>query len=172
MMARLVLLLFMLASVAPVRALHDPAPDPTLAVVEGAWTGTLTYRDYSPPPGLVTLPTRLFVALSAQDELVMHYVYNDGPGKTVHSYESMRLEFAEKRVTWTSGDKKRESTVGQVVSDTQNGTTRRVVIETSDADGAARHTLEFAPDRLTMKKEEIDAAGGTVLRNTYEFKRP
>lgn len=172
MVARLLLLLTALVATAPVRALHDPAPDPALAAVEGAWMGTLTYRDYSPPHRLVTLPTQLFVALGAADELVLHYIYDDGPGKTVHSYESVRFEFAERRVTWTAAGEPRETTVGRIVADTLDGATRRIVIDTTDTDGTARHTIELSPSRLTMTKEELDAAGVAALRNTYELERP
>lgn len=170
MLARYALLLIGLFAAAPSQALYDPAPDVALAAIEGDWTGTLTYRDYSPPHGLVTLPTRLFVALQSGDELALHYVYDDGPGKTVHSYESLRFQFAEKQVTWSSGVK-RETTVGRIVTDTTDASIRRVVVETTDADGRSRHTFEFAPDRLRMSKDEINANGASTMRDAYEFRR-
>jgi hypothetical protein len=52
-------------------ALYNPAPDPSLAAVQGEWVGTLTYRDYSQPDKMVTLPTRVFIALGAPSELVL-----------------------------------------------------------------------------------------------------
>lgn len=172
MVARCLMILAALLVAAPAQALHDHAPDPTLAAVEGEWRGSLTYRDYSPPHDLVRLPTRLLVALGAHDELVMHYVYDDGPGKTVHSYESVRFEFAEKRVTWaTRGDEGKVS-VGRIISDGLEGAAHRVVVETTGDDGAARHTFEFARDHVAMKKEERDAHGTLTLRNEYAFTRP
>jgi hypothetical protein len=172
MPARFILLLSALLAAAPAQALYDPAPDATLAAIEGEWHGSLAYRDYSPPHGIVTLPTGLFVALGAHDELVMHYVYDDGPGKTVHSYETVRFEPSDRRVTWTTGSRERATTVGHIVSDTLDGTSRRIVVEATDEDGKARHTFEFARDHVTMRKEEVEAGGAITLRHTYDFKRP
>lgn len=171
MRARLLLpLVALLASVSS-HALYDPAPDASLAAVEGEWSGTLTYRDYSPPHGLVTLPTRLFVALRSDDELVLHYVYDDGPAKTVHSYEALRFEWAARQVTSSSG-RGGDASVGRIVQDVREPGGRRIVVETTDAEGRQRHTFEFAQGRLVMAKDEIDAQGVATRRNAYEFRRP
>jgi hypothetical protein len=52
------------------QALYDDKPAAVLSVAEGAWQGTLTYRDYSHPDRTETLPTVLFVALGAPGTLV------------------------------------------------------------------------------------------------------
>ncbi|MGH8238576.1 MAG: hypothetical protein ACREXP_16350, partial [Steroidobacteraceae bacterium] len=83
-------------------ALYDPAPDAAFAAVQGAWKGSLTDRDYSKPDRLVTLPTRLFVALGSPNQLVLHFVFDDGPAKTVYSYERMQFDFASNELTWSS----------------------------------------------------------------------
>ncbi len=85
----------------PVAAQYPPSPDATLAAVQGAWRGTLTYRDDARPDRNVVLATRLHAALVAPTELALHDVFDDGPGKTVHSYERMAFDFAGGTVTWT-----------------------------------------------------------------------
>jgi hypothetical protein len=171
MSRRILLACLALVASVPAWALYDPAPDPVLGGLEGAWHGTLTYRDYSDANRIVKLPTQLFVTLGSPDELVMHYVYDDGPGKVVHSYEAVRFDFASRRVAWVSGVKERSESADRIVSDQQDGAVRHIVVE-SDEDGKlARHSFEFAPDRLRMRKDEIDAAGQGTFRDSYEFTR-
>jgi hypothetical protein len=164
-------LLSLLVAALPAFALYDPEPDATLAAVEGEWKGSLTYRDYSDPDRIVTLPTEIFVTLGSPQELVMHYIYDDGPGKVVHSYETMRFDFEGSRVTWISGVKERTESTGRIVSDSREGATRRLVIESTDDGKVARHTYEFGADRFGMRKDEIDAAGKSTFRDRYEFTR-
>jgi hypothetical protein len=156
----------------PAWALYDPSPDEALAAVEGEWKGSLTYRDYSDPDRIVTLPTELFVTLGSPLELAMHYIYDDGPGKVVHSYETMRFDLEGGRVVWVSGVKERTETTGRIVSDSREGKTRRLVIESTEDGKVARHTIELAADRFGMRKDEIDAEGKSAFRDRYEFKRP
>jgi hypothetical protein len=78
---------FFLAPLAATQALYDPKPLADIVPMQGEWKGALTYNDYSAPGKLLTPPTRLFVALSAPNEVTLHYAFNDGPGKTVYSYE-------------------------------------------------------------------------------------
>ena len=165
-------LLSLLVAALPAFALYDPKPDATLAAVEGEWKGSLTYRDYSDPDRIVTLPTEIFVTLGSPQELVMHYIYDDGPGKVVHSYETMRFDFEGGRVTWISGVKERTESTGRIVSDSREGATRRLVVESTDDGKVARHTYEFGADRFGMRKDEIDAAGKSTFRDRYELKRP
>ena len=137
-------LLSLLVAALPAFALYDPKPDATLAAIEGEWKGSLTYRDYSDPDRIVTLPTELFVTLGSPQELVMHYIYDDGPGKIVHSYETMRFDFEGGRVTWISGVNERTESTGRIVSDSREGATRRLVIEsTDDGKSAFRDRYEF-----------------------------
>jgi hypothetical protein len=168
--AALALLSLMVAAL-PAWALYDPKPDATLAAIEGEWKGSLTYRDYGDPDRIVTLPTELFVTLGSPQELVMHYVYDDGPGKVVHSYEAMRFDFEVGRVTWISGVKERTESTGRVVSDSRDGATRRLVIESTDDGKVARHTYEFGAGQFGMRKDEIDAEGKSTFRDRYEFTR-
>ncbi|MEQ1518987.1 MAG: hypothetical protein ABL931_21115, partial [Usitatibacteraceae bacterium] len=60
-------------------ALYDPKPLEDVSIAQGEWRGTLTYNDYSRPGKLVTLPTRLFAAMASPTELVLQYIFDDGP---------------------------------------------------------------------------------------------
>lgn len=85
------------------------APSSNLAQIEsdlrqallGQWTGVLEYRDYSEPPGStkrVQLPTWLTVTKEA-GVLTEHFVYDDGPGKTVESSQTITLDVGSKTYT-------------------------------------------------------------------------
>lgn len=80
-MLRPTLILLVTAALAgPALALYDAKPDEALAASQGAWTGSLTYRDYSQPDRLVALPVKRFVALAGPDvlELGKHEVPSTG----------------------------------------------------------------------------------------------
>ena len=169
--ARAALLAFACTAM-PAHALYDPQPDASLALAQGEWVGSLTYRDYQRPDRMVTLPTRLFAALAAPDTLTLHYVFDDGPGKTVFSYESIKIDVAKGALTWTTGDADRTGTVYRIVSlDRQPALTRLVFDGAGKDAGQVRVTIEVGPMTLTLKKEEIDAAGAASLRNSFAFRR-
>lgn len=152
-------------------ALYDPAPDAALAGVQGEWHGTLTYRDYSNPDRLVTLPTRLFVALGGPDELVLHFVFDDGPAKTVHSYERMKFDVKAGRIAWASGTAGEPAVTHQVMADSVVGDVREVTFERVDAHGRARFVLRLSPTALSLAKDELASTGEATFRNRYEFSR-
>ena len=157
---------------APAFALYDSKPDDALAATQGAWRGALTYRDYRQPDRRVTLPTRLFVAMGAPDTLVLHYVFDDGPGKTVYSYEAMRFDFAGQRVVWTTGED-RETSTSEIRASSVDGPTRRLVFERQKAKDAAveRFTMTLSAVRFEFAKDEVDAAGVASFRNRFVFAR-
>ncbi|HKS56206.1 MAG TPA: hypothetical protein VJS12_13025 [Steroidobacteraceae bacterium] len=153
-------------------ALYNPAPDAGLAAVQGEWTGTLTYRDYEKPDKMVTLPTKLFIALGAPNELVLHFAYDDGPSKTVYSYERMQFDFSAKQLTWSSLGDEDPPTKCRISEEAQEQPAgRRMTCEQADKGKVERYELVLTPQRLTISKEEIDAAGKSVLRNRYQFSR-
>lgn len=155
----------------PAWAAYDPKPEPPLAAVLGEWRGTLTYRDYSAPDRMVTLNTKLFVSAVAPDEIALHYAYDDGPGKTVYSYERMRFEFASSTLLWISGAVEKTALVGRIVSSDSATGVNRYVVDTTKDRALTRYTLEFGARSLTLKKDEIDAAGTAVMRNRHAFTR-
>jgi hypothetical protein len=168
---RLLTLLATLLFAAHAYALYDAKPREELAAMQGEWAGTLTYNDYSQPGKLVTLPTKLFVALSAPAELTLHYVYDDGPNKTVYSYEQMRFDFEKSELAWAAGAPKKPATTSRIVSNTMEAGVRRVVFERDAEKGKERYTLEVDAKGLTLKKEELDPAGSPQFRNKYAFRR-
>ena len=156
----------------PAGALYNPAPDSALAAVQGEWRGTLTYRDYSQPDRLVTLPTRLFVALGSPSELVLHFVYDDGPSKTVYSYERMRFDFSSNELTWSSLGEEDSPTrchIGEQAQEKPVG--RRMTCEHASEGKVQRYKVVLTPGRLAISKEEVDASGTSLLRNRYELSR-
>lgn len=156
---------------APVHALYDPAPDPMLVQMQGEWQGTLTYSDYSEAGKMVTLPTRVYIAPASPDSLTLHYVFDDGPGKTVYSYENMRFDLAGNEVTWRSGASETPQTVSRIVSNVQDGNVRRVVFERKDGEDTLRYALEAGASLLVLQKDEVGTDGVEKFRNRYELKR-
>lgn len=156
----------------PAHALYDPKPASPLARLQGEWRGELTYDDYSSPGKLVTLPTRVFAALASPTAVTLHYEFDDGPTKTVYSYEQMTFDFAGNRVEWAAGVEKREASSYRIVSSAVDGAQWRVVFE-SVADGAdkAVYTLETSGALLSLRKEEVDRAGAKTFRNEYKLRR-
>ena len=152
-------------------ALYDPRPDDALAGVQGEWKGSLTYRDYSKPDRLVTLPTRLFVALSAPNTLVLHFVFDDGPSKTVFSYEQMTFDFPANQMSWISGSAKRSVDLHTITASTKEGATTTLSFEKQAEAKTDRYSLLLSSQRLRLIKEEVKASGEVIFRNRYEFIR-
>ncbi len=155
----------------PAFALYDAAPNPVLVLMPGAWTGTLTYRDWSRPDRLVTLPCKLSVAFSAPDELALFYVFDDGPGKVVYSYERMRFDFTDKRVTSVSGIAKPTTSQYEITSATSGREGNQVLYERAVEGRTDKYTLSSSATALSLSKVEHAASGVQTLRNKYEFRR-
>jgi hypothetical protein len=174
MLRRTFLGLTALACLPPLAFAAYPRPDAVLSSIQGSWGGSLQYKDYSAPDKLVTLPAKLSIALSGPDEITMHYVYDDGPTKTVYSYENMRFDFARNEAHWKGGskDKPMEMT-WQITKSVPSGASRLVVMERARSEGKKdRLTFELSPAALSFAKDEIAADGQASLRNKYTFKRP
>ena len=153
-------------------ARYDAKPDEALFAAQGEWRGSLTYRDYSKPDRRVTLSTRVFVALSAPEELVLHYVFDDGPAKTVFSYERMGFDFANKQVAWSTGSDGKSVSTYRITSNSTEGNVRRITFEQSNGETIDRYTLELSPRKFGLAKDEVNAVGVPSFRNKYEFSRP
>ncbi|MFC4761876.1 hypothetical protein [Dyella koreensis] len=169
---RIALLLALLLSAFSVKALYDPAPIYVLRNVQGEWKGTLTYIDYGAPHKEVTLPTRLYVALSAPDEITLSYVHDDGPGKTVYSYERLRFDIDGKAVTWNSkSDGQPDSRQGKIVSIEEKASAIVLLAEFNEGDMLARYRFEFSDSTLSMEKQEIRSGKPPLRRSRYQFLR-
>lgn len=171
MQRRQALLSLLTLSSAPAWALYDPQPDASLASVQGEWQGVLTYRDYSNPDKFVKLACKLFIALSAPNELVLHYVFADGPNKTVYSYEKMKFDFAGKQLSWHSGGEEKATKLHNIVSNTVSDGKRELHFEREEAQQRARYKMLLSAKILSFGKEEVSATGEAILRNRYEFTR-
>jgi hypothetical protein len=99
-------------------------------------------------------------------------LYDDGSGKTVHSYESMTFDFGKGEVTGVTGSGKKELFVARIVSNARVGDLQRMVFERMTADGKDRYTFDLAANALALQHEEVDTSGAALLRNRHDFTRP
>jgi len=155
-------------------ALYDPKPDDAFAAAQGEWKGSLTYRDYSKADRMVTLPTKLFVALASPNELVMQYIFDDGPNKTVYSYERMKIDLEKNQLTWATGSGEKPASLYRVTANVLASGGRKISFERNDdKDGKAvqRYSIELGASAFKLEKSEVDAAGVATFRNKYEFSR-
>ena len=154
-------------------ALYDPAPVASVAALEGAWRGSLQYRDYKPPFGKVTLPTQLYAALLGPNELALHYVFDDGPGKIIHSYDRLKIDLPAKTVTFTAA-KAGETIAAKVVSSIETAGTLEIVAETVNAKSTMRYTLRLSAAEIEILKEETAAITASTdadkPANKFEFR--
>ncbi|MFZ6672958.1 hypothetical protein [Undibacterium sp. Xuan67W] len=164
------MLCLMLAS--PASALYDPKPDANLSAAQGEWSGSLTYRDYSSPDKMVALPTRMFISLSGPDEISLHFIFADGPAKTVYSYEKIGIYSLKKELTWSSGVSEKSSSTYQILADDVTDKGRKLLFEKRSDKGISRYTLEIGANVFVLSKDEIDAAGVAMFRNRYLLSRP
>ncbi len=155
-------------------ALYDPAPPAALATIEGPWQGTLQYRDYQPPNKRVTLPVRLYVAAASPNELTLHYIFDDGPNKIVHSYDRMMIDIEAGRVRF-SGLKADNVSTAKIVSSKATDEVWEVVAERTEE---TKGVVEIIRYRLRMGKytfEALKTAGPKgaegEFKNEYLFKR-
>ena len=163
--AALVCLVLLFA--APARALYDPPPEPEIAAAEGTWAGTLRYRDYQNPDRFETLPTRTSVVLSAPDTLVLHAIYDDGPNKTVHSYEQITFDLKADRLQWRYGLKPDDIGNYMIVANTRDDDCHRFTAERTESDnkGLSRYTIALCATQIEFVKFEIDAQGVSLERS-------
>jgi hypothetical protein len=169
---RIAFLLVLLLATFSAKALYDPAPIHALRNVQGEWKGSLTYVDYGAPHKEVTLPTRLYVALGAPDEITLCYIHDDGPGKTVYSYERLRFDIDGKTVTWKSNaEGQPDSRQGKIISIKEQAASTVLLVEFSEGDMLARYRFEFSDTTLSMEKEELRSGKPPMRRNRYQFTR-
>lgn len=146
----------------------DPAPKgPTisaedLAMLEGDWTGALTYRDYTEPYEDVSIPAALTV--TPRDEgILLQLSYSDEPS----AYDASMLSVSENGRRLNSED---------VVSRTDfEGETLLITESACEDDGRParcemRYTLSPQVFEMT-KMVTLDSGGEPFRRNTYAFER-
>lgn len=152
-------------------ALYDPKPNELLVPAAGAWKGSLTYRDWSRPDKLVTLPCRLAVSLLAPEELALYYVFDDGPGKIVYSYERMAFDFRAGTLRWASGIAKPEASEYTVTSAGPAAGGSEIRFERVVEERTDRYVFVLGASEMSLGKQEVSASGEQTFRNRYEFRR-
>jgi len=168
-----VILAMVIGSMAtPAAALYDPAPDSNIALVQGEWHGELTYNDYSNPGSLVSIPTRMFAAMGSPTTLVLQLTFDDGPGKTVYSYESLTFEFSSDRLSWTSGVTEPEALDATIVANTLEDGVRTIILERLTEEKLVRYTLELSAQQFSLATYEVADSGDATFRNKYQLTRP
>lgn len=152
-------------------ALYDAAPNPLLSRLPGSWRGTLTYRDWGKAERLVTLPCRMHAALLAPSDLSLYFVFDDGPGKTVYSYDRWLFDFTKGRMVWASGDGKEQGTSYRIVATSRSEEGEAVVLVNTAEGKTYRQTLQVSTGTLKLEKVEIAEDGREVFRNGYDLSR-
>lgn len=155
-------------------AADSPTPDAAFAAVQGAWDGTLQYRDDAAASKAATLPTRLTATLGASNELVLQFTYAGGPPAVEHSFDRLTIDDAANTVTWTTQDDAAGPRVHDITADSAAGATRQLVFERPEGDRRVRYTLVLAPLDLQLSKVEVASDGALDYRDwrTYDFTRP
>jgi len=141
----------------------------------GTWVGTLEYRDFSEPATStkrVKLPTWLDVQATGAD-LRFHYVYDDGPAKTVEETSLIRIDPAHYIVLDAAG--KVESSYAIAGFDQLRGG-RGVLTLTgkgteNDAAVEVRTTLRVGRNILEITRETAASGQPFTFRHAYTFVR-
>lgn len=133
-----------------------------LVVAGDDWTGALTYRDYSPPHGDVTLQ------VEAQVRAVP-----DGLSISLHYPREPKADGISELLLTENG---RVFDGEAVISRDRTGDTLQIVTEAAceddDRPATCRHVYTFAPGRLGWRKLVRFAGGGEEIhRNDYTFTR-
>jgi hypothetical protein len=169
-------LLISLIAGTPALALYDPKPVEPLAQFEGAWTGSLTYKDYQDPTREVTLPTQMFVALAEPGKLALHYVYDDGPKKIVHSYEALSIDLAAKTAHWSEEINKPAVAYRITLYEAKANSSEIVLV--LEADGSdpkrpalAQERIEIGPNSLHFERRTGPTPQELSFVHRYIFAR-
>ena len=170
--AALVLLLLVacsLAAQAPSAAqIHDG--------LVGHWVGKLEYKDYSNPDKRVTLPTIVDAAVSPKGGVALHFIYDDGPGKTVTGDDAFTIAADGSTLDWT-GVKEKEPAIFRVTSLAVDSTARslRMVVEREGEDdrkpATLRETITLSETEWTILKEVRPGGAVFAFRHQYSLRR-
>lgn len=143
----------------------------------GDWTGALEYKDYSRPDKRVTLPTKLRIQLAPDSSAVlMHFTYDDGPGKTVEDDDRFSADRAVATITWggIKDSLPQRFTVREAPGSRGAGNIALILEgEGSDDNKPAtiRETFEITGNTLHILKETRPTGGEFGFRHEYRFKR-
>ena len=136
------------------------------AALAGAWHGSLTYRDYGSGKKVV-LPTRASIEAATDGILALGFIYDDGPGKTVHSTDTWALS--------ADGRSLRMNHDALVVNDYRAGTAGDVLLVAlgTGAENAkpveVRMVVLRLGDVLTISRATRQPDRAWLLRHRYAF---
>ena len=158
----------------PAQASHD-----LNAALQGDWVGVLEYRDYSQPATStkrVELPTWLHVAVTGEGTETWHYVYDDGPNKTVD--ETATIAFDATRGTYSAAENGKPAQVYQAAGYGLLKSGRGTLVLSgggTDAGKAAEMRVTMTVGRNLMEVlQETRPAGSQeafAFRHLYRFVR-
>ena len=149
---------------------NPPVSSPSLRVTDAdlekmlgeGWTGTLIYRDYSPPFGDVTLPVAIAVT-QAPDGLILAIDYPDEPQANSKDLLSVR-----EMGTRLAGD----LVVARREADQVTFITTRAPCDDDGQASICEHVYTFGPSSFGMEKFVTPKDGGeTIRRNAYVLTR-
>ena len=175
MPCRLSLVLF-LALIAPADAVAQaPSAAQVHAALRGRWVGTLGYKDYRRPDRRVTLPTTIEGTSAPGGGVALHFIYDDGPGKTVVDDDVFMLAADRRTLRW-SGVKDTVPATFRVLSlERTNAQGLRLVVEREGEDDNApatlRETITIRGDTLGILKEVRPAGSPFSFRHQYALTR-
>lgn len=140
----------------PTASLADFTP-----ALGGGWTGTLTYRDYSPPHGDVTLTVELTVTASA-DGVDLAFAYPKEPNANATDHVVLS---ADGRTL--DG----EAVVARTARDGAIELTTRAAGEDDNRPATIEHTYTIGAHRLVIRKTVQFGDAAPLRRNEFVFGR-
>lgn len=149
-------------------ALYEPEPIDLFKRLPGSWRGSLTYRDWSPPHRLVELPCALFASLASPREASLYFVFQDGPGKVVHSYDRWQVSETGDTLVWSSGN---DTSTYRMSAASPAPAEAAVSLLRTHEGKTYRQRLSLSAAELRIEKVEVDPDGSESFRNRYQFTR-
>lgn len=120
---------------------------------------------------MVTLKTQMVSSLVAPDELALFYVFDDGPGKTVYSYERLKFDLDAKLLVWTSGVNKSSRSEYRITTSVVAGGDHTLKFERTRDAQTEVYRLEVTAQEWLLEKHESTGESPRAFRNKYELTR-
>ena len=147
------------------------------AALRGEWVGVLEYRDYSEPVGStkrVDLPT--WLTITGDRAQSWHYVYDDGPTKTVTEDEAVTFDVEKGTFSEASGGKAPHvyRMSGFDTLKAGKGTLQMTGSGTDSGKPSEQHMVLTVRRNLLEILEEVRPAGSTepfAFRHLYRMVR-
>lgn len=116
----------------------------------------------------------MFVAAASPTESTLHYIFDDGPKKTVHSHDRLAIDLDAGTLRF-SGLKPTDTSLAMVVSSKVVDGVLEIVAERTEQQNGAADVIRYRLRLSAAVFEILKTAGprGTegAFRNQYSFKR-